>query len=63
LLLLLGLALGPALFINHGPEVATWALLPIALGLAYLIFFKVSASAVSEVEAAKADEVDHPPQS
>lgn len=62
LLLLLGLGLGVALFINHGPEVASWALLPIALGLAYLIFFKISASAISELDAPKV-EVDYPPQS
>ena len=42
LLLLLGLGLGVALLINHGPGAASWALLPMGLGLAYLIFFKIS---------------------
>lgn len=52
-LLLLGLALGVALFINQGPEVATWALLPIALGLAQLIFHRVSAVPTSQLDAVK----------
>ena len=42
LLLLLGLGLGVALLINHGPGAASWALLPMGLGLAYLIFYKIS---------------------
>lgn len=47
LLLLLGIGLGIALLINHGPQVASWSLLPIGLGLAYLIFFKISPRAES----------------
>jgi len=54
-LLLLGLALGVALFINQGPEVATWALLPIALGLAQLIFHRVSAASAPAVDAVKSE--------
>lgn len=41
-LLLLGLALGVALLINHGPGVAAWALLPVALGLAYLFAARIN---------------------
>lgn len=55
LLLLLGLGLGAALFINHGPQVASWALLPIGLGAAYLILFKISPSVVSEVDTTEAE--------
>ena len=54
LLLLLGLGLGSALFINHGPQMASWALLPIGLGVAYLIFFKISPSSGSEADKLKA---------
>ena len=48
LLLLLGLGLGVALLINHGPGAASWALLPIGLGLGYLIFFKLSPPVMSK---------------
>lgn len=54
-LLLLGLALGVALFINLGPEAATWALLPIALGVAQLIFYRISAAPATEVDAVKSE--------
>ncbi|MDD5333904.1 MAG: DUF6249 domain-containing protein [Rhodoferax sp.] len=54
-LLLLGLALGVALFVNEGPEAATWALLPIALGVAQLIFYRVGAAPAPEVDAVKSE--------
>ncbi len=47
LLLLLGLGFGVALLLNLGPEAASWALMPIGLGLAYLIFYKISPAEVS----------------
>ena len=37
----LGLALGVAMWINDGPEQASWALLPVALGLAQIGFYFV----------------------
>lgn len=52
-LLMVGLALGVALMINFGPDAAVWALLPIALGLAYLIFFKIGGAALSEADSSK----------
>ena len=42
--LLLGLALAFAMLINNGFEGATWALLPIAVGVAQLIYYKIEAS-------------------
>ena len=53
LLLLTGLAFGAALLVNDGPEAATWALLPMALGLAQLIFYKLSAQPLAGTVAAK----------
>ncbi len=50
LLLMLGFGLGLALLFNHGFEKATWALLPIGLGLAYLAFYKFSPATASGVE-------------
>ncbi len=45
--LLLGLAAAVALVLNEGPQAASWALLPIALGLAQLIYYKVEKSSVA----------------
>jgi len=42
--LLLGLALAVAIALNDGIEQASWALLPIAVGLAQLIFYKLDRS-------------------
>lgn len=52
-LLMVGLALGAALLINFGPDAAVWALLPIALGLAYLIFFKIGGAVLLEADSSK----------
>ncbi|MBX9901312.1 MAG: hypothetical protein K2Y28_11080 [Burkholderiaceae bacterium] len=54
-LLMVGLALGVALLINFGPDAAVWALLPIALGLAYLIFFKIGGAALLEADSSKTE--------
>ncbi len=40
--LLLGLALGVAIALNNSPEEASWALLPMAVGIAQLLFYKIS---------------------
>lgn len=40
--LLLGAALGVAIGFNNTMEEATWALLPMAIGIAQLIFYKIS---------------------
>ncbi len=39
--LLLGMAFALALLINDGPEAASWALLPIAIGVAQLLYYKL----------------------
>lgn len=49
--LLVGLAIGIALAINRGLESASWGLIPMAVGLAYLIFH--ASSPRSEVPPAK----------
>lgn len=40
--LLLGLALGVAIGLNNSPEEASWALLPMAVGVAQLIYYKIA---------------------
>ena len=40
--LLLGAALAVAISLNSSPEEAAWALLPMAIGIAQLIFYKIS---------------------
>ena len=40
----LGLALAAAMAINNGVEAASWALLPIAVGVAQLIYYQAAAS-------------------
>jgi hypothetical protein len=42
--LLLGSALAIALVINNGVEAASWALLPVAVGVAQLIYYQAAAS-------------------
>jgi hypothetical protein len=39
--LMLGFALAIVLLLNGGPEAASWALLPMALGVAQLIYFRM----------------------
>lgn len=42
--LAVGLAIATLLGVNYSPERATWGLLPIAVGVAYLIFYATDAS-------------------
>ncbi len=46
--LFLGSALGVAMALNDGIEQASWALLPIAVGLALLSFYKLDKSVVGD---------------
>jgi hypothetical protein len=54
--LLLGIALAFAMLINNGFEGATWALLPIAVGVAQLIYYKIAASHFNALSGASAPE-------
>jgi hypothetical protein len=44
--LLLGLAFAVALLLNDGPEAASWALLPIAVGIAQILYYKLDKPSV-----------------